>query len=187
MRKAMGKRQRKIRAEVLLLAAVLGLLFVSGLGLTVQAGRAAPEGCSLQKGMLAAGFCFPLEGNGWRVSDGYGWRSDPFTGEKTFHRGIDLACAEGTPVRAVTDGVVASARHSGSYGNVLRLCHDGGTETVYAHLQYLYVRPGEVVQAGQRLGTAGQTGRATGAHLHLELLFGDVVYDPSAVLEGGGR
>ena len=185
MRKTMGKRRRKIRAG-LWMAAVLGLFFVSVLGLTAQAGRAAPEGCSLQKGKLAAGFCFPLEGNGWRVSDGYGWRNDPFTGEETFHRGIDLACAESTPVRAVMDGVVASARHSGSYGNVLRLCHDGGTETVYAHLQYLYVRPGEVVQAGQLLGTAGQTGRATGAHLHLELRSGGVVYDPSAVLEGGG-
>ncbi len=186
MRNVMGKRRRKIAVSVWT-GAIFVMLLAGMLGLTVQAGRAAPEGCSLQKGELAAGFCFPLEGNSWRVSDGYGWRSDPFTGEETFHRGIDLACAEGTPVRAVMDGVVASARYSGSYGNVLRLCHNDGTETVYAHLQYLYVRPGEVVQAGQRLGTAGQTGRATGAHLHLELLSGEVVYDPSAVLEGDGQ
>ncbi len=186
MRKAMGKSGHSRKAGLLPIA-VFGLLLAGVLGLTVQASRAAPAGCSLREITPAETACFPLESTQWRISDGYGWRNDPFTGEKTFHRGIDLACAEGTPVRAVMGGVVASARHSGSYGNVLRLCHDGGQETVYAHLQYLYVRSGEVVQAGALLGTAGQTGRATGVHLHLELLSGGTVYDPSVILEKGGR
>ena len=64
----------------------------------------------------------------------------------------------------------------------LQLLHPDGTETLYAHLQYLYVRTGETVQAGQILGTAGQTGRATGAHLHFEFLTGGIRYDPSAAL-----
>ena len=74
------------------------------------------------------------------------------------------------------------ARQSNSYGNCIVLRHAGGQETLYAHMQYLYVRAGEVVAAGQRLGTAGQTGRATGAHLHFEFLTGGIRYDPSAAL-----
>ena len=118
----------------------------------------------------------------WRVSDGYGTRQDPFTGEERFHQGVDLACAEGTAVLAVREGVATAARRSDSYGVCLQLLHPDGTETLYAHLQYLYVRTGETVQAGQILGTAGQTGRATGAHLHFELRRQGTACDPSALL-----
>ena len=126
--------------------------------------------------------CFPLATTAWRVSDEYGERPDPFTGELRFHQGVDLACAEGTPVRAVQAGVVAAAARSTGYGNYLHLLHRDGSETWYAHLQYLYVRPGEVVRAGQTLGTAGQTGRATGAHLHLELHRQGAACDPAPLL-----
>ena len=115
-------------------------------------------------------------------SDGYGTRQDPFTGEERFHQGVDLACAEGTAVLAVREGVATAARRSDSYGVCLQLLHPDGTETLYAHLQYLYVRTGETVQAGQILGTAGQTGRATGAHLHFELRRQGTACDPSALL-----
>lgn len=126
--------------------------------------------------------CFPLDTAEWRVSDTYGWRTDPLTGAEAFHRGTDLACAKGTRVVADMDGVVVSARWSTSYGNCLRLSHSGGQETLYAHLQYLFVRPGEVVQAGQPLGTSGETGRSTGAHLHFEFLVQGVRCDPGALL-----
>ncbi len=106
----------------------------------------------------------------------------PFTGEERFHQGVDLACAEGTAVLAVREGVATAARRSDSYGVCLQLLHPDGTETLYAHLQYLYVRTGETVQAGQILGTAGQTGRATGAHLHFELRRQGTACDPSALL-----
>ena len=127
--------------------------------------------------------CFPLDTTAWRVSDAYGARTDPFTGKSAFHRGLDLACAAGTAVQAVQGGVVTAAAYSPSYGNHLRILHPDGCETRYAHLQYLYVRPGEVVQAGQTLGTVGQTGRATGAHLHLELWHQGTACDPAALLE----
>ena len=104
-------------------------------------------------------------------------------GKPAFHQGIDLACAAGTAVLAVQDGVVTAAAYSQSYGNHLRILHPDGCETRYAHLQYLYVRPGEVVRAGQTLGTVGQTGRATGAHLHLELWQQGAACDPAALLE----
>ena len=160
-----AKRPYRRVVAALLLAILIGMA-----GLTARAGKA--QSCR-----------FPLESSGWRVSDAYGWREDPFTGQKTFHRGIDLACGEGTPVLAVMDGVVSQARMSTSYGNVLCLCHENGQETVYAHLQYLFVRPGEVVGAGQIIGTVGQTGRATGVHLHFELWSHGNARDPAEVLD----
>lgn len=168
-----------LQLAALLLAAVA----VVSPGIRAGAGQAAPAGTSLKMLSPAQETCFPLDSRTWRISDAYGWRDDPFTGEKTFHRGVDLACAEGTPVLAGMSGVVVSARNSTSYGNVVRLCHSGGQETVYAHMQYLYVRAGEVVQAGQPLGTVGQTGRATGAHLHLEFYRGGIAYDPAKLLD----
>lgn len=112
---------------------------------------------------------------------GIWWRKDPLTGKEAFHKGVDLACASGTIVLAGADGIVAAARHSQSYGNYLRLSHTEGEETLYAHMQYLYVRTGEVVKAGEPIGTVGQTGRATGAHLHLEWLCNGIRYDPAGI------
>lgn len=158
---------------------------------TIRVARLAAAGL-MTAGMLCAALrgtaarqdvCFPLETTVWRVSDGYGLRQDPFTGMQTFHSGIDLACAEGTGIRCVTGGVVTAAGRSAGYGNCLRVQHPDGTETRYAHLQYLYVRAGEVVATGQPLGTAGQTGRATGAHLHFELRRNGAAQDPADLLE----
>ena len=174
--------QARQRLAVLL----CGLLCCAALAaLRACAQKAAPAGCSLQSRAVQEDAVFPLEG-GWRLSSGYGWREDPFAEnggeEDSFHKGVDLACAEGTPVLAAQDGVVIAAQRSASYGNWLRVVHANGAETLYAHLQYLYARPGQVVRAGQTLGTAGQTGRATGPHLHFEVLVRAVRYDPSALL-----
>ena len=132
-------------------------------------------------GAADAGRLLPT-GDEWMARLGRLRLADPLTGEETFHRGTDLACAEGTRVLAVMDGVVSAARRSTTYGNYLRLSHSGGQETLYAHLQYLFVRAGEVVQAGQPLGTAGETGRSTGTHLHFELLEQGTRYDAGALL-----
>ena len=75
----------------------------------------------------AGAVCFPLQTAVWRVSDGYGTRQDPFTGEERFHQGVDLACAEGTAVLAVREGVATAARRSDSYGVCLQLLHPDGT------------------------------------------------------------
>ena len=137
-------------------------LVLAGLALCLLAALPVQAARNTQK------HCFPLDTTAWRVSDAYGARTDPFTGKSAFHRGLDLASA---------------AAYSPSYGNHLRILHPDGCETRYAHLQYLYVRPGEVVQGGQTLGTVGQTGRATGAHLHLELWQQGAACDPAALLE----
>lgn len=176
-----GEHRRYQRAAVLALTALL-IILLAGRVLPACAGKNVPAGASLKQAKPGQTLCFPLETAAWRVSDPYGWRKDPFTGKDTFHQGVDLACAEGTTVRAVLDGVVTTARRSATYGNYLRISHPDGQETIYAHMQYLYVRAGEVVQTGQSLGTVGQTGRATGAHLHFEFLTGGIRYDPSAAL-----
>ena len=121
---------------------------------------------------------FPLPGQS-RKTSGYGWRTDPMGGlGDDFHIGNDLAAAQGTPVLAAADGVVRMAGSHKSYGNYLRILHADGDETLYAHMQYLFVRAGETVQAGQLLGTVGQTGNATGPHLHFEVHDGGEYLNP---------
>lgn len=102
------------------------------------------------------------------VSSAFGWRSDPFTGQARFHKGVDLAAAYGTEVRAFDGGVVKSAGEQSGYGLTVVVDHGGGRETLYAHLSSLTVAPGEVVEAGQGIARSGNSGRATGAHLHFE-------------------
>lgn len=161
-------RERPGRRVIFLAAVLAGLLVCAVLPVRAQTKTGT--------------FCFPLDTTQYRVSDGYGWRQDPFTGERAFHKGIDLACAEGTGVLAAEGGVVVQAYHSTSYGTCLRVLHTDGSEALYAHLQYAYVRPGEVVEAGQLLGAAGQSGRATGAHLHFELYRKGSPCDPAGLL-----
>lgn len=100
-----------------------------------------------------------------------------------FHLGNDLAAATGTPVLAAADGVVRYAGTHSSYGNYLRILHANGDETLYAHLQYLFVHSGQSVSAGQCIGTVGETGNTTGPHLHFEILHKGIRYDPSEALQ----
>lgn len=147
-------------------------------------GKAAPAGASLQSYRPPFALTFPLPGGAWAATSGYGWRTEPVSGSGAdFHKGADLAAAEGTPVLAAGAGIVRSAGKSESYGNWLRILHPGGDETLYAHLQYLFVHAGQSVAAGAQLGTVGRTGHVTGAHLHFELLHEGVRYDPSAALQ----
>lgn len=103
------------------------------------------------------------------ISSDFGPRADPLEGDARFHTGIDLAVPEGTPVKAALDGVVKSAGLRGGYGKAVEIDHGHGLTTLYAHNSQLTVKPGEKVEAGQVIAEAGQTGRATGAHLHLEV------------------
>ena len=126
---------------------------------------------------------FPLPGQS-RKTSGYGWRTDPMGGlGDDFHIGNDLAAAQGTPVLAAADGVVRMAGSLMSFVNSLRILHADGDETLYAHMQYLFVKAGEGVTAGQRLGTLGETGIATGPHLHFEILHRGLRYDPAEALQ----
>lgn len=150
-------------------------------------GKAAyqPSGSRAESYLPDFPLAFPLPGRVYEHTSGYGWRTDPMGGQGTdFHTGVDLAVGQGTAVLAAADGVVRFAGWHDSYGNYLRILHAGGDETIYAHMQYLFVRTGQRVAAGEALGTVGATGNATGPHLHFELLHKGIRYDPTEALEG---
>jgi murein DD-endopeptidase MepM/ murein hydrolase activator NlpD len=104
------------------------------------------------------------------ITSGFGWRADPFHGAATFHRGIDIRAAYGQDVPTAASGRVISAGTEGSYGQTVVIEHAGGIRTRYAHLSTTLVAPGEAVREGQVVGRAGHSGRATGTHLHFEVM-----------------
>lgn len=103
------------------------------------------------------------------LTDGFGGRSDPFTGEAANHSAIDISSAVGQPVRAPADGIVVKAEWANGYGNVIYLSHGYGYSTRYGHLSAYNVRPGQRVKRGDIIGFVGSTGRSTGPHLHYEV------------------
>jgi murein DD-endopeptidase MepM/ murein hydrolase activator NlpD len=117
-----------------------------------------------------------------RVSSGFGARPDPFTGERSFHSGLDVAAPTGTPVVAMWTGRVVRTGPRGGYGLTVELDHGEGITTRYAHLSRIDVAVGTVVRRGERLGAVGSTGRSTGPHLHLEVRVGGVARDPRPLL-----
>jgi murein DD-endopeptidase MepM/ murein hydrolase activator NlpD len=119
------------------------------------------------------------------VSSGFGLRLAPFYGFPRFHKGIDIAAPRGTPVSATADGDVLRAGWEGDYGKSIMLAHAGALATRYAHLDRILVRPGDPVCKGAVIATVGDTGRATGAHLHYEVLRDGRRIDPKPYLLAG--
>lgn len=142
--------------------------------------KKAPAGSSLESFRPSLRFGMPVKL--FDITSDYGWRKDPFSGKNTFHTGMDLAAEQGTDIYPVLSGYVRVAGYNSSYGNHLRIMHGDGTETLYAHMQYIFVAQGQNVQQTTPLGTVGQTGNTTGPHLHFELIHDDVRYDPSQAL-----
>jgi murein DD-endopeptidase MepM/ murein hydrolase activator NlpD len=134
-----------------------------------------PEGQSLQKAFLRS----PLEFS--RVSSGFGMRRHPIARVWRAHKGIDYAAPTGTRVRAVGDGVVEYAGLKGGYGKVVIIRHHGQYATVYAHLSRVAVRRGERVDQNDTIGSVGQTGWATGPHLHYEFRVAGQARNPLAI------
>ena len=107
------------------------------------------------------------------ITSPQGYRTDPITGEVSYHSGTDIAVPEGTPILAAADGTVTIANAldswGGSYGYHVELDHGGGLTTLYAHCSSICVTAGQQVAAGQVIAYVGHTGRATGPHLHFEI------------------
>ena len=107
------------------------------------------------------------------ITSPQGYRTDPITGETSYHSGTDIAVPEGTPILAAADGTVTVANAldswGGSYGYYVKLDHGGGLTTLYAHCSSICVTAGQQVTAGQVIAYVGHTGRATGPHLHFEV------------------
>lgn len=119
---------------------------------------------------------------GW-LTGRFGERADPFDGGPEFHEGIDISASKGTPVFATADGVVETAGYnSGGYGNMIMLRHGFGLETRYGHLSRFAVRAGDRVKRGQVIGYVGETGRATGYHLHYEIIANGQLLNPLRLL-----
>ena len=114
---------------------------------------------------------------GWLTSD-FGGRTDPFTGGRDYHAGLDISADRGKPVRATADGTVGEAGRSGNYGNMVLLRHRFGLSTRYGHLSRLNVSPGQAVRRGDIIGFVGSTGRSTSPHLHYEVLLNGQAINP---------
>lgn len=109
----------------------------------------------------------PVNG-GWHSSN-YGWRIDPFSGQRTFHEGIDFIAEEGTPILAAAGGVVIFSGFHPQYGNMIEIDHGNDLVTRYAHASRRLANVGDVIQRGAKIAEVGRTGRATGTHLHFEV------------------
>ena len=108
----------------------------------------------------------------------FGKRSDPFSGDGTFHTGVDLQASSGTPVHVTADGVVLRTEWGERYGRLLIVDHGNGVETWYAHLSKFSVLPGQEVRRGQVVALSGGTGRVTSPHLHYEVRLGGTPVNP---------
>lgn len=119
-----------------------------------------------------------------RVSSRFGWRVDPFHGHHRFHGGIDIAAAYGRAVPTAAGGRVVFAGERGAHGLMVAVEHPNGLTTRYAHLSSVDVAVGQELAADQVVGRVGQTGRATGPHLHFEVWLDGERVDPVLVAEG---
>ena len=118
---------------------------------------------------------WPVEG---RVASSFGEREDPINGEGAFHTGVDIDAPYGTPVRAAGDGDVTGAQMGAGYGREVTLDHGHDVNTLYGHLSAVAVVPGQHVTRGQIIGYVGESGRATGPHLHYEVRLHEVPVNP---------
>lgn len=139
--------------------------------------RTVPAGASLARYTLPERLVQPTAGT---LSSGFGFRENPVNGEDDFHAGIDIAAARGTPVVCALDGQVVKTGVNALRGNYAVVHHRGGLQTLYQHLDCIFVRAGQRLARGELLGTVGSTGLTTGPHLHFELIVDDLRVDPLA-------
>jgi murein DD-endopeptidase MepM/ murein hydrolase activator NlpD len=116
------------------------------------------------------------------LTDGFGGRSDPFTGEPGTHNAVDISSAAGQAVRAPADGIVVKAEWANGYGNVIYLSHGYGFSTRYGHLSAYAAKPGQHVKRGDIIAYVGSTGRSTGPHLHYEVRLNNTPVNPLAYI-----
>lgn len=128
----------------------------------------------------------PITGN-FRQSSGFGNRTDPFSGGRAFHSGLDFAAPKGTTVFSAGKGVVSFVGTRSGYGNVVEVTHANGLLSRYGHLSGFLAEEGQAVNTGTPIAKVGSTGRSTGPHLHFEVRKSDSAINPKAFLEAGKR
>lgn len=129
-------------------------------------GYATPETVSYSNLVIPFAYSSPISGV---KSSGFGYRVHPIEGEVRFHYGTDYAAEEGTPIMAFADGQVTMTGYEKGYGNFVEVTHSDGWKTLYAHCSEVNVNWWQNVKMGDVIALAGETGEATGPHLHLEL------------------
>lgn len=122
---------------------------------------------------------------GW-ISSSYGYRTDPFTQRTRMHKGIDISGQPGSQVKAIAAGMIRFSGQRAGYGNLVEIDHGNGFITRYAHNHINYVVLGDVVNKGQVIAQMGSTGRATGAHVHFEILRNGENLNPLAYIQAAG-
>ncbi|MEC6996816.1 MAG: peptidoglycan DD-metalloendopeptidase family protein [Pseudomonadota bacterium] len=129
----------------------------------------------------------PLSGpmDKYYVTSAYGYRKDPYTKRRAFHKGIDLGAPWGTEIKSTAAGKVSFVGRYGSYGKSVFVDHGFGIETRYAHLSKIFVKEGQELLLGEALGKIGNTGRSTGKHLHYEIKIKNKARNPNAFLREG--
>ncbi|MBQ9206727.1 MAG: M23 family metallopeptidase [Treponema sp.] len=102
----------------------------------------------------------------WYKSSSFGWRASPFTGARSYHSGVDMACPTGTSIFAALPGTVTATGYNSTYGNYVIVAHHSGYKTLYGHMSAITCVRGQVVTQDTRIGRVGSTGMSTGPHLH---------------------
>ena len=124
----------------------------------------------------------PLHARYW-LSSNYGWRNSPFNaGSRSFHGGIDMAVAQGTPIYAALDGTVTAVGYNATYGNYVIITHHSGYKTLYGHMKATACRKGNFVYTNTVIGYVGSTGMSTGPHLHFTVYKNGKTINPMTVL-----
>jgi murein DD-endopeptidase MepM/ murein hydrolase activator NlpD len=129
--------------------------------------------------LASAPTLWPVQG---RITGSFGERTDPFSGEGAFHRGVDISSDIGTRILAPADGVVFFADLMNGYGRAVMVDHGNGISTLYGHLSAFAVSQGQQVHRGETLGYVGQSGRSTGPHLHYEVRIFNTPVNPHKYL-----
>ena len=142
---------------------------------------AMPDNASLEQRNLGFAHTSPIRG---ALSSAFGWREHPIEGGNKFHYGVDLAADQGTDILAFADGEVYATGESSTLGNYIMLQHQGGYITLYAHCSRVTAAGGAVAK-GEKIAEVGDTGLATGPHLHFELHDGDLYLNPIFYVEIG--
>jgi murein DD-endopeptidase MepM/ murein hydrolase activator NlpD len=119
---------------------------------------------------------------GGQLSSSFGSRSDPFSGRREFHTGIDFRASQGAPIHTVAPGKVIRSGWESGYGNVVEIDHGNGFHTRYAHNQANLVNTGQTVIRNQLIARVGRTGHTTGSHVHVEVLREGRLVDPARYL-----
>ncbi|MBO5728094.1 MAG: M23 family metallopeptidase [Oscillospiraceae bacterium] len=148
-------------------------------------GAPPPEGYSMQWLSLGAQhIATPVFGS---VTSAYGYREHPILGQDGFHTGVDVAASEGERINAFADGTVTQVGENEDHGRYVRIAHESGVESFYAHCSAITVSEGDRVQVGQQVAQVGSTGRSTGPHLHFEVRLNGMGLDPLRYIDPEGN